>query len=135
MTITLDDAYRIIDAAVAKAIEIDQPMCIAVVCSGGNLVSFVRMDGAWIGSIKIAQDKAFTARAFNIATGELGAESQPGKQFYGIQNSNDGRIMIFAGGLPIDDGESIVGAIGVSGGSGEQDLAVAEAGRAVFATD
>ena len=77
------------------------PWNIAVVDAGGNLVSHVRMDGAWIGSIDISINKAFTARAFDISTAELSENSQPGRQFYGIQNSNDGRIMIFAGGVPL----------------------------------
>ncbi|MEM1062342.1 MAG: heme-binding protein [Planctomycetota bacterium] len=130
-TLTLEDAKRITAAAEAKADEIGQPMNVAVVDAGGNLLSHVRMDGAWVGSIKIAQDKAFTSRAFDIATADLAEHSQPGTQFYGIQQSNGGRIMIFAGGRPIKNGDgAVVGAVGVSGGSGEQDDAVAEAGVA-----
>src|SRR6185437_16859587 len=100
----------------------------AVVDGGDNLVAHVRMDGAWIGSVDISIKKAFTSRAFDIATGDLAKEAQPGKQFYGIQESNNGRIMIFAGGIPLKRDGKVVGAIGVSGGSGEQDQTVAEAG-------
>src|SRR5215203_5656467 len=93
-----------------------------------NLVSHARMDGAWIGSIDISINKAFTSRAFDISTKDLAAPSQPGGQFYGIHVSNGGRIRIFAGGVPlVGDGGGVVGAVGVSGGSGEQDQEVAEA--------
>jgi uncharacterized protein GlcG (DUF336 family) len=85
--ITLDDARRVISAAEKKAREIGQPMNIAVVDGGGNLVSHVRMDGAWLGSIDISINKAFTARAFDISTAELAQNSQPGQQFFGIHAS------------------------------------------------
>jgi uncharacterized protein GlcG (DUF336 family) len=130
--ITLNDAKRIITGAEKRATEIGQPMNIAVVDSGGNLIAHERMDGAWIGSIDISIKKAFTSRAFDIATKDLAKESQPGGQFYGIHVSNDGRVMIFAGGIPLKRDDHVVGAIGVSGGSGEQDQSVAEAGAAAF---
>lgn len=125
----LADARRIIDAAEKKAIEIGQPMNIAVVDEGANLISHIRMDGAWIGSIDISINKAFTSRAFNISTKELAENSQPGDQFFGIHASNQDRVMIFAGGIPLKNSNGVViGAIGVSGGAGVQDQAVAEAG-------
>jgi uncharacterized protein GlcG (DUF336 family) len=130
--ITLSDARRVIAAAEARAREIGQPMNIAVVDAGGNLVSHVRMDGAWIGSIHISINKAFTARAFDIETAQLAKTAQPGQQFFGIHGSNNGRVMIFAGGIPLQRNGSVVGAIGVSGGSGDQDQAVATAGVTVF---
>jgi uncharacterized protein GlcG (DUF336 family) len=130
--ITLNDAKRIITGAEKRATEIGQPMNISVVDSGGNLIAHERMDGAWIGSIDISIKKAFTSRAFDIATKDLAKESQPGGQFYGIHVSNDGRVMIFAGGIPLKRDDHVVGAIGVSGGSGEQDQSVAEAGAAAF---
>ena len=129
---TLSDARRVIGAAEKKAVVIGQPMNIAVVDEGGNLVSHARMDGAWIGSIDISQKKAYTSRAFDIPTKDLAAHSQSGGQFFGIHASNDGRIMIFAGGIPLKKDGKVVGAIGVSGGSGDQDHAVAEAGAAAF---
>ena len=128
MTLTLADARIIISAAEAKVSEVGQPMNIAVVDAGGNLISHVRMDGAWLGGIDISINKAFTARAFNIQTKDLGDNSQPNQQFYGIQASNNGRIVIFAGGIPLTSNGEVIGAIGVSGGSGEQDQAVAQAG-------
>jgi uncharacterized protein GlcG (DUF336 family) len=124
---TMDKTRLIIDAAIEKAKKIGQPMNIAIVDGGANLAAFMRMDGAWIGSIDIAINKAFTAKAFDISTLELGGNSQPGEQFYGIHASNHGRVMIFAGGIPIKVNGQIVGAVGISGGSGEQDQAVAEA--------
>jgi uncharacterized protein GlcG (DUF336 family) len=130
--INLKDARQVIAAAEAKAHELSQPMNIAVVDAGGNLVSHVRMDGAWIGSIDVSINKAFTARAFDISTAQLSENSQPGQQFYGIQNSNHGRIMIFAGGVPLRRNGQVVGAIGVSGGSGSQDQAVATSGAAAI---
>src|SRR5258708_4176734 len=132
MTMTLEEARKIIAAAEKKALEIKQPMNIAVVDEGGNLVSHVRMDGAWIGSIDISINKAFTSRAFDIATKDLAQHSQSGGQFFGIHASNHRRVMIFAGGIPLKRGGKVVGSWGVSGGSGEQDHAVAEAGAAAF---
>src|ERR1044071_5566544 len=132
MSITLADARRIIAAAEQKAATIGQPMNIAVADAGGNLVAHVRMDGAWIGSIDISINKAFTSRAFDIATKDLAEHSQSGGQFFGIHASNGGRVMIFAGGVPLERDGRVVGAVGVSGGSGEQDHAVAEAGAAAF---
>src|SRR5436190_8679145 len=130
--ITLTEARRIIAAAEKKADEIGQPMNIAVVDEGGNLVAHIRMDNAWIGSIDIAINKAWTARAFDIATKDLAELSQSGDQFFGIHASNHGRVMIFAGGIPLKRGSEVVGAVGVSGGLGKQDHAVAEAGAAAF---
>ena len=130
--ITLNDARRVIDAAEKKAQEIGQPMNIAIADTGGNLVAHVRMDGAWLGSIDISIKKAFTSRAFDISTKDLAENSQPGQQFFGIHASNDGRVMIFAGGIPLRKDGKVVGAIGVSGGSGDQDHSVAEAGASAF---
>jgi uncharacterized protein GlcG (DUF336 family) len=130
--VSLADARRVIAAAEKKAAEIGQPMNIAVADDGGNLVSHVRMDGAWLGSVDISIKKAFTSRAFDIATKDLASHSQSGNQFFGIHASNDGKIMIFAGGIPLKRDGKVVGAIGVSGGSGVQDHSVAEAGAAAF---
>jgi uncharacterized protein GlcG (DUF336 family) len=131
-TIQLTDARTIIAAATKKAEELGQPMNIAVVDAGGNLLAFERMENSWIGSIDIAQKKAYTSRAFDITTKDLGTHSQSGDQFFGIHASNGGKIMIFAGGVPLRQDGVVVGAIGVSGGSGDQDHAVAEAGAAAL---
>ncbi|UMB69536.1 GlcG/HbpS family heme-binding protein [Mycobacterium paraterrae] len=132
-SVSLDDAQRVIAAGLSKAEEIASPSNIAVVDAGGNLVAHARMDGAWIGSIDISINKAFTARALDISTEELAANAAPGNQFYGIHVSNRGRIMIFAGGIPLQQGGQIVGAVGVSGGTGDQDKAVAQAAANAFA--
>src|SRR6267154_1215682 len=130
--VKLEDARRVISAAENKAMEIGQPMNIAVADEGGNIVTHIRMDNAWIGSIDISMKKAYTSRAFDIETIDLARHSQSGGQFFGIHASNDGKIMIFAGGIPLKREGKVVGAIGVSGGSGDQDHAVAKAGAAAF---
>jgi uncharacterized protein GlcG (DUF336 family) len=130
--VTLEQARAVISAAERKAKELGQPMNIAVADEGGNLVAHVRMDEAWLGSIDISINKAFTARAFDVSTKDLAAQSQSGGQFFGIHVSNHGRVMIFAGGVPLRRAGKVVGAVGVSGGSGEQDHAVAEAGAKAF---
>ncbi|GAA3974069.1 GlcG/HbpS family heme-binding protein [Thermobifida alba] len=132
MSVTLAQARRVIEAGEAKAAEIGQPMNIAVADAGGNLVAHVRMDGAWIGSIDVSINKAYTSRAFDIATKDLAEHSQSGGQFFGIHVSNGGRVMVFAGGVPLRRDGVVVGAVGVSGGTGEQDQAVAEAAAAAF---
>lgn len=108
-------------------------MNIAVVDAGANLVAFERMEGAWLGSIDIAINKAFTSRAFDTETKVLAENSQSGEQFFGIHVSNHGRVMVFAGGIPLKRGGEVVGAVGVSGGLGAQDQAVAEAAARSFA--
>ena len=131
-TITLDDARRVIAAGEKEAVAQGQPVNIAVVDVGGSLVAHIRQDEAWLGSVDISINKAFSARAFDITTAGLAESSQPGGQFYGIADSNQGRIVIFAGGVPLMSGGSVVGAVGVSGGTGEQDQAVAEAAAAAL---
>ncbi|AXK35955.1 heme-binding protein [Streptomyces armeniacus] len=131
-SVSLEDARRVVAAGEAKADEIGPPSNIAVVDVGGNLVAHIRMDEAWIGSVDISINKAFTSRAFDITTADLAANAGPGEQFFGINASNNGRVMIFAGGVPLRHGGRIVGAVGVSGGSGEQDQTVAEAAATAF---
>lgn len=130
--ITLEDARRVIAAAEKEAVSQKQPMNIAVVDAGGNLVAHVRMDNAWIGSVDISINKAWTARAFDIETQALAKESQSGGQFFGIHETNRGRVVIFAGGIPLKRDGKVVGGIGVSGGLAKQDQAVAEAGAKSF---
>lgn len=130
--ITLEEARKVLMAALKKAEEIGVQMNVAVVDEGGNLTAFVRMDGAWLGSIDIAQSKAFTARAFDMPTKTLAPLAQPNQPLFGINAGNAGKLIIFPGGIPLERGSRIVGAIGVSGGSVEQDQEVAEAGAAAF---
>lgn len=130
--ITLEQAYKIVKAAYDKALEMDVKMDIAVVDAGANLKAFVRMDGAWLGSIDIAIKKAKTARFFDMPTGEIGKLSQPGGSLYNIEHSNGGLIS-FPGGVPLkNSGGEVIGAIGVSGSTVEDDHAVAEAGAAAL---
>lgn len=128
MHVTYEVARNIIDSAEKKALEIGVKSCIAVLDSGGNLKAFGRMDDAWVGSIDIAIKKAKTACHFAMPSGEIGKLSQPGSPLYGIEHSNDG-LITFPGGLPIVDDEGIlIGAIGVSGDTVENDHIVAQAG-------
>jgi uncharacterized protein GlcG (DUF336 family) len=131
-TISLSVAAEVVEAARKKAEEIDVPMNIAVVDAGNNLTAFARMDGAWLGSIDIAQNKAYTARSFDMSTKDLAPLCQPNQPLFGIHASNQGRLIIFAGGIPLMSGDEVIGAIGVSGGSVEEDHEVAEAGVAAL---
>jgi len=125
---TLECAQKALNAAIEKARELGCKMDIAVVDAGCNLTAFARMDGAWIGSIDIAMKKARTARYFNMTTGDIGALSQPGGSLFGIEHSNGG-LITFPGGVPITRADgTIIGAIGVSGSSVENDHATAAAG-------
>jgi uncharacterized protein GlcG (DUF336 family) len=130
--VRLDTALNIIASARRKAEAIGVAMNIAIVDEGNNLVAFQRMDGAWLGSMDIAKGKAYTARAFNMSTKDLAPLCVPGQPLFGIHVSNQGRLIIFAGGIPLEQGGEVVGAIGVSGGSVEQDQEVAEAGVEAF---
>lgn len=128
MNISLEQAQKAVAAAQKKAVELDLKMNIAIVDAGANLLAFVRMDGAWLGSVDIAIKKAKTARFFDMPTGDIGSLSQPGGALYNIEHSNGG-LITFPGGIPIknSDGE-VTGAIGVSGSTVENDHTVAEAG-------
>lgn len=131
MHVTMEDAQKVIAAARKAAVKTKTKMCIAVVDTGGCLKAFLRMDDAWTGSIDIAIKKAKTAVYFGMPTGEIGKLSQPGGPLYGIEHSNDG-LITFPGGLPIVDEEGVlIGGIGVSGSSVENDHKVAEAGLKV----
>ena len=126
--ITLDDAQKIVAAALKKSEAIGTKMNIAVVDAGANLKAFARQEGAWLGSIDISQKKARTARYFDMPTGEIGKLSQPGGPLYNIEHSNGG-LITFPGGVPLKDADgTVIGAIGVSGSTVENDHTVAEAG-------
>jgi uncharacterized protein GlcG (DUF336 family) len=124
---SLEQAQAALMAAVAKSDEIGTKMDIAVVDAGGNLKAFCRQDGAWLGSVDISQKKARTARFFDMNTGDIGGLSQPGGPLFNIEHSNRG-LITFPGGIPIKDGDTVIGAIGVSGSSVEDDHTVAQAG-------
>ena len=129
--ITISQARAAVDAARNKSGEIDTKMNIAIVDAGANLKAFLRMDGAWLGSIDIAIKKARTARYFDMNTGEIGKLSQPGGALFNIEHSNGG-LITFPGGMPIRQGDTIIGAIGVSGSTVENDHTVAAAGAAAI---
>jgi uncharacterized protein GlcG (DUF336 family) len=125
--ITLDQAQAVIAAALAESTAIGTLMNVAVVDAGGNLTAFARQDGAWLGSIDIAFRKARTARYFDMETGALGELSQPGGPLFNIEVSNGG-LITFPGGIPLRIGGEVVGAVGVSGSTVENDRRVAAAG-------
>lgn len=128
-TVTLDVAKEVIAAAEAEATAIDVPMCIAVMDDGANLVGFHRMDGALLGSVDIAQNKAYSSVALKLDTEAIHEASQPGESLYGIGDTNDGRIVTFGGGFPLKNGDgTVVSGVGVSGGSVDEDMTVAQAG-------
>ena len=128
--ITMEQARAVLEAALNKAKETNTKMDIAIVDAGVNLKAFIRMDEAWVGSIDIAIKKAKTARFFDMPTGEIGKLSQPGGSLYNIEHSNDG-LITFSGGIPLKNSENeIIGAIGVSGSTVENDHLVAQAGAA-----
>ena len=126
--ISLDTARELIAAAESKAEEIEQPMVVTVATDEGNLVAQHRMDGAWLASVEISRNKAYTAAALETSTDQLAEPTQPGNSLYGLQTTDENRIVVFGGGYPLTVDGEIVGTIGVSGGEVEQDMAVAEAG-------
>ena len=126
--INLTQAQQAVEAALSKSREMGVKIDIAVVDAGANLKAFTRMDGAWLGSIDIAQKKARTARWFDMPTGAIGGLSQPGGPLYNIEHSNNG-LITFPGGLPLKNAAGeVIGGIGVSGSTVEDDHAVASAG-------
>lgn len=131
--ISLDRAKKLVEHAEKKAVEIGVPMVISILDSGGNHVLLHRMDHALLGSIEVAINKAFTAVTVKIGTHELAALVQPGEVLYGLQNTYNDRLVCFGGGYPVElESEGIVGAIGVSGGSVEEDMVVAECALKAF---
>ena len=130
--LTLVAARRVVAAALAEGAALGVPLSAAVVDAGDQLVAFERMDGADLVSIGLARDKAFTALVNRMPTRDLGPMVQPGTEFYGYDSVAGGRMIVFAGGLPLEREGVLVGAVGVSGGSAEQDQRAAEAGRAAF---
>lgn len=127
-SISLETAKAIIDAAEKRAETIDNPMVITVANPEGNLVAQHRMDDSWLASLDISRNKAYTAAALETPTHELAEPSAPGESLYGLQNTDQGRIVIFGGGYPLRRDGDIVGTIGVSGGAVEQDMDVAQTG-------
>jgi uncharacterized protein GlcG (DUF336 family) len=131
-SLSLADARRMITAGEKAADKLGIPYNLAVVDAGGNLISHARMDGAWLGSIDISIHKAFTSRAFDMATEDLAKMAQSGKPLFGINSTNHERIVIFAGGMPVKVDGKVIGAVGASGGTVDQDQKVVEAAVAAF---
>jgi uncharacterized protein GlcG (DUF336 family) len=132
LSLDLADARRLIAAGEKKAVELGIPYNIAVVDAGGGLVAHVRMDNAWLGSVEIAINKAWTARAFDAATEDLAKMTQSGQQGFGLNTTNNSRVVIFGGGIPIKIDGVVIGAVGASGGSVEEDIMVARAAVTSF---
>jgi uncharacterized protein GlcG (DUF336 family) len=130
--LTLDVAKRLVAAAEEEAASIGVPMCIAVMDEGANLVSFHRMDDALLASVDIAQNKAYTSVSLEMETETVATVAQPGESLYGIGGTNDGRIVTFGGGIPVVADGDVVGAVGVSGGSVDEDVTVATAAVDAF---
>ncbi|PSP74992.1 DNA polymerase III subunit delta' [Halobacteriales archaeon QS_3_64_16] len=131
-TIDLETATELIEASQAKAEEIGVPSVVTVANSDGNLIAQHRMDGAWLASVNISKNKAYTAAALQMPTHELAKPSEPGEPLYGLQTTDDGRIVIFGGGFPLRRDGEIVGTIGSSGGQVDEDMEVARAGIDAF---
>jgi uncharacterized protein GlcG (DUF336 family) len=131
-SLTLADARKIISAGEKKAQELGIPYNIAVVDAGGGLISHVRMDGAWLGSVDISISKAWTSRAFDMSTEALSAATQSGQSLFGLNTTNKEKVVIFGGGAPVKVGDAVIGAVGASGGSVENDIKVVKAAIAGF---
>jgi len=125
--LTLAAAHRMIGAVQAEAAAMHVAMSVAVVDSGDQLVAFARMDGADLVGVRLAQDKAYTALVNRMPSRDLAPLVQPGMEFYGYDSLAGGRMIVFAGGMPLERDGVLVGAIGVSGGSAEQDQRAADA--------
>jgi uncharacterized protein GlcG (DUF336 family) len=130
--ITYDEAASVVAAALEKAREIGSPSSIAVLDNGRELIAFGRMEDALLASAEIAQGKAYTSACLKMPTGELAPLTEPGGPFYGMEHTHRRPMVVFAGGVPIEAGGEVVGAVGVSGGSGDQDAEIAAAGAAAL---
>ncbi|ASK64310.1 DNA polymerase III subunit delta' [Virgibacillus phasianinus] len=129
---TLDLAKKLIDGAEKEAKKIDVPMVVSIMDEGGNLIAVHRMDDAWLASIDIAQNKAWTSVALKMPTSDLAEATVPNAELYGLNTTNQGKIVVFGGGIPLVKDGKVVGAVGVSGGAVAQDTQVAEAAVHVF---
>lgn len=130
--VTLELAKELIAGAEAEAKKIGVAMVISVVDEGGNLIAVHRMDDAWLASIEIAQNKAWTSVALKMPTANLAAATVPAAELYGLNTTNSGRLVVFGGGIPLVSDGKVVGAVGVSGSTVPHDVQVAEAAVKVF---
>ncbi len=125
--LSYEDAQRALEAALKKATEIGSPSSVAVLDAGRELVAFARQDGALLASIEISIGKAYTARSLNMNTGDVGPLTQPGQPLYGLEGTHHRPLVTFAGGRPLRRGDEVVGAVGVAGGTVDDDDAIAAA--------
>jgi len=133
VTITADKVKAGLEAALKKAKELKSPSSIAIVDDGRNLLGFIRMEGALLASIEISQAKAYTSRSLNMKTGDVMPLVQPGAPLYAMENSHRLPLVVFAGGVPIQSGDKVIGAVGVAGGMPPDDEAIASAAAAAIA--
>ncbi len=131
-TVSLDESKKILDAAESKAQELGVPMNLSVTNNEGNLIGFRRMDGAKLVAASIARDKAYTAAAVKKPSEALKEGSEPGGDVYGLQSTDDNRVVTFGGGIPLEVDGEVVGAVGASGGDVSEDIAIAGAGVEAF---
>jgi uncharacterized protein GlcG (DUF336 family) len=127
MTITAAQAQKAIAAGLAKAKELKSPSSIAILDSGRNLIAFQRMEGALLASIEISQGKAYTSSSMQMNSGDLMGYAQPGSPFYGLEVSHKHTMVLFGGGVPVTKDGAFAGAVGVAGGTIDNDVAVANA--------
>ncbi len=130
--LSLDEASKLIKAAKPRAAKIGVPMCVSITDESGNLIAFERMDGAKILSVSLSADKAFSAAISKRPTHEYNQLCQPGELVFGIHTSSGGRFSTVGGGFPVFAGKSVIGGIGLSGGSAEQDMECAQAALKAF---
>lgn len=133
MSLTDAKISKALQAGVAKAKEIGSPSSITILDDGRNLIGFQRTDDALLASIEISQAKAYTAMSMKMNTGDLTAYVQPGAPYYGLEVSHRHPMVIFAGGVPIKNGDKVIGSVGVAGGTLDQDVEVANAVAAAAA--
>lgn len=129
---TLKLATALIEKVEEKANSMGVPVVVAVSDASARPVAVHCMDGAYIASFDVALNKTFTSAGLKMSTVELGKLSQPGESLYGVQFTNEGKIVIFGGGEPLIVADSLIGAIGVSGGTAEQDTALAAYGKSIL---
>ncbi|RHW35542.1 GlcG/HbpS family heme-binding protein [Oceanobacillus profundus] len=128
----LELAKKLIEGAEQEAANIGVSMVISVVDEGGNLIAVHRMDDAWLASVDIAQNKAWTSVALKMPTSDLAEATIPQAELYGLNTTNNGRIVLFGGGIPLVENDQVIGAVGVSGSSVEHDVQVAQAAVDAF---
>lgn len=132
MGMNYEQARQALDAALAKAREIGSPSSVAIVDAGRELLAFARQDNALLASTEISAGKAYTACSMKMATKDIGPLTQPGQPLYGLEHTHQRPLITFGGGRPLEIGGEIVGAVGVAGGTVDQDDEIAAAAAAAL---